>query len=230
MIFSNLAVMKTAPTYDELRQEVIRLKERVAYLERLLYGAKSDKLLSKVPEDQPSLFDDLFKEALDKKASEIEQAKKEIEKEAQERQAKAKKSPKRPGKYHYHGLEERTTVIMPDDVDASQCDVIGKDVTRVLHHEAARVWVEVIERPILRLKSEKNALRPKFFPVTSLSSCDRWQPCGGRHALPHHNRQIPLSSARIPPGEAICRLGIEVARVNHKRLGACRGGETIPSL
>ena len=163
MIFSNLAVMKTAPTYDELRQEVIRLKERVAYLERLLYGAKSDKLLSKVPEDQPSLFDDLFKEALDKKASEIEQAKKEIEKEAQERQAKAKKSPKRPAKYHYHGLEERTTVIMPDDVDASQCDVIGKDVTRVLHREAARVWVEVIERPILRLKSEKNALRPKFF-------------------------------------------------------------------
>uniref|UniRef100_UPI00307A2CF2 IS66 family transposase n=1 Tax=Hallella sp. TaxID=2980186 RepID=UPI00307A2CF2 len=80
--------MKTAPTYDELRQEVIRLKERVAYLERLLYGAKSDKLLSKVPEDQPSLFDDLFKEALDKKASEIEQAKKEIEKEVQERQAK----------------------------------------------------------------------------------------------------------------------------------------------
>ena len=32
MIFSNLAVMETAPTYDELKQEVIRLKERVAYL------------------------------------------------------------------------------------------------------------------------------------------------------------------------------------------------------
>ena len=39
---------------------------------------------------------------------------------------------------------------MPEGVDAERCDVIGKDVIRVLHREPAKVWVEVIERPILR--------------------------------------------------------------------------------
>lgn len=160
--------MKTAPTYEDLKLENIRLKERIAYLERLLYGAKSDKLLSKVPEDQPDLFGDLFKEAFDKKAADIEQAKIEIEKEAKERRAKTGKSSKRPNKYHYYGLEERTTTIMSDGVDASQCDIIGKDVTRILHHEAAKVWIEVIERPILRLKSEKNAPRPILFQSQSV--------------------------------------------------------------
>lgn len=155
--------MKVTPTYDELKQENIRLKERIAYLERLLYGAKSDKLTSKVPDNQPGLFDEMFNEALEEKSAKIEQAKKEIEAEAKKRRAKKGKSSKRPEKYHYYGLEERTTVIMPDGVDASQCDVIGKDVTRILHREPAKVWVEVIERPILRLKSEKNAIRPKFF-------------------------------------------------------------------
>lgn len=168
--------MKTAPTYDELKQENVRLKERIAYLERLLYGAKSDKLLSKVPDNHPGLFDGMFNEAFDEKKAKIEQTKNEIEEEAKKRRAKTGKSSKRPSKYHYYGLEERTTIIMPDGVDASQCDVIGKDVTRILHREAAKVWVEVIERPILRLKSDKNAIRPKLFQSQSVSPV-----IGGNH-------------------------------------------------
>ena len=49
---------------------------------------------------------------------------------------------------------------MPEGVDADQYDIIGKDVTRILHREPAKVWVEVIERPILRAKSEQ--CRPKI--------------------------------------------------------------------
>ena len=36
---------------------------------------------------------------------------------------------------------------MPEGVDVTKCDIIGKDVKRVLHYEAAKLWVEVIERP-----------------------------------------------------------------------------------
>ena len=67
--------MKKAPTYEELlventmlRDQNRRMNERIAYLERMLYGAKSDRMASKVPENQPGLFDEFFKEAMDEKA------------------------------------------------------------------------------------------------------------------------------------------------------------------
>ena len=70
--------MKKAPTYEELLVEIAilqeqnrRMNERIAYLERLLYGAKSDRIASKVPENQPGLFDELFQEAMDEKARQI---------------------------------------------------------------------------------------------------------------------------------------------------------------
>ena len=145
-----------------LRDQNKRMNERIAYLERLLYGAKSDRIASKVPENQPGLFDEFFKEAMDEKARQIEQAAKDIEQAAQRRRQAARKSPSRPAKYRYFGLEERTTTIMPEGVDADQYDIIGKDVTRILHREPAKVWVEVIERPILRAKSDKALPNPRI--------------------------------------------------------------------
>lgn len=156
--------MNEIPTYDELKQENALLKERVAYLERMLYGAKSDKLKIIHPDNQPGLFDEEFKKALDEKAEEIKAAKEAIEKEAEKRRSmKSVKKAKRPTSYQYYGLEERVTTIMPEGVDLSKFDIIGKDSKRVLHYEAAKFWVEVIERPKLRLKEEKNALHPHIF-------------------------------------------------------------------
>ena len=78
--------MKKDPTYEELlaenailRDQNKRKDELIAYLERLLYGTKSDRIASKVPENQPGLFDELFQEAMDEKARQIEQAAKDIE-------------------------------------------------------------------------------------------------------------------------------------------------------
>ena len=148
---------------EAMKANEISLKARIAYLERMLYGSKSDRIASKVPDNQPGLFDELFQEAMDEKACQIEQTAKEIEKEAQKRRAAAKKAPSRPSSYRYTGLEERTTVLMPEGVDADQCDVIGKDITRVLYREPAKVWVEAIERPILRAKADKNAPNPRIY-------------------------------------------------------------------
>ena len=36
-------------------------------------------------------------------------------------------------------------------------DIIGRDVERILHRSPARVWVECVERPVLRKKGESNA-------------------------------------------------------------------------
>lgn len=164
------------PTYDELlariavleeqnkrKDEDIRIKEmRIAYLERMLYGSKSDKILSKVPDNQPGLFDDIFQEALDEKQQQIEQTIKDIEAEASKRRAKVKSQPKRPAKYLYVGLEERRTVVNPEGIDLEQYEVIGKDVTRILRREPTKIWVEVIERPIYRKRDHKMLPNPSI--------------------------------------------------------------------
>ena len=139
--------MKEAPKYEELKDEVVRLKERIAYLERLLFGVKSDRLRNTASANEPGLFDEWLKEAMDEKASKTAKAKAEIEKEAEARRSKPRKKAGRPSKYQNHGLEERVTVIMPEGVEAASGDIIGKDVRRVLRYEAARVWAEVGETP-----------------------------------------------------------------------------------
>ena len=99
--------MKTAPTYDELLAENIVMKAeaeamktnemslrmRIAYLERMLYGRRSDRLAGKVPDNEPGLFE-LFKEAMDEKAAKIEAMAKEIEAENRKRRECAKRTPR----------------------------------------------------------------------------------------------------------------------------------------
>lgn len=190
--------MKTSPTYGELlcenavlKEQNRRLDERIAYLERLLYGSKSDRMSSRIPDNQPGLFDRLFQEAMDEKAVQIEQAVREIEAEAQKRRAVAGKSPSRPSKYCYAGLEEHTTTLMPEGVNADECDIIGKDVTRILHRQAAKVWVEVIERPILRNKSDKYAPDPRIYQAVAPQAI-----IGGNHVGADMLAQIVIDKYR----------------------------------
>ncbi len=162
--------MNQAPSYEELLAEVMLLREsdrrkseRIAYLERLLFGVKSDRMASKATRtNQPGLFDELFDEAYDERAAQIRQAAHEIKAEAEKRRKATDAKPDRPAKYRYYGLEERRREILPQNLDTSLYDRIGQDETRILHREPARVWVEVIVRPIYRLKSDKNNPSPKI--------------------------------------------------------------------
>lgn len=172
------------PTYEELLAEVTVLREsdrrkseRIAYLERLLYGSKSDKLASKRAVDsQPGLFDELFNEAYDERAAEIQKTAEEIKTEAARRRKATKAGPSRPSRYHYHGLEERRREVNPEGLVAEDYDRIGQDETRILHREPAKVWVEVIVRPIYRLKSDKNAPSPQILQAPAPAAV-----IGGNH-------------------------------------------------
>ena len=53
--------------------------------------------------------------------------------ENRKRRERAKRTPSRPSSYRYAGLEERTTVMIPERVAAGECDIIGKDASRILH-------------------------------------------------------------------------------------------------
>lgn len=190
--------MKKTPEYNELLAEVTLLREqnrrkdeRIAYLERLLYGVKSDRLASRAPESQPGLFDELFEQAMDEKVRQVEQMAEEIEKEGAKRRAKAKKSPSRPSRYRYTGLEERLTTLMPEGVNADECDIIGKDVARILHREPAKIWVEVIERPLLRVKADKDAPNPRIYQAEAPHAV-----IGGNHVGADMLAQIVIDKYR----------------------------------
>lgn len=80
-----------------------------------------------------------IKEAMDEKAAKIEAMAKEIEAENRKRRERTKRTPSRPLSYRYAGLEKRTTVMMTEGVVAGKCDINGKDVSRILHREPAKV-------------------------------------------------------------------------------------------
>lgn len=143
-------------------QDTLKTKdERIAWLERQLFGSKSDKIKVKPADPNwPTFFDKEFKEAIAEKDKATEKAVKEIEKESEKRHNEAKKNPERPAKYQCYGLEERTTTLMPEGINPDDYDIIGQDVTRVLHREPAKVWVENIVRPVCRRKGEAGKTNP----------------------------------------------------------------------
>lgn len=144
-----------------LRDAVQADKKRIAWLERQLFGSKSDKLKVKAADPiWPTLFDDQFEKAIAEKDKAIEKAVEEIKKESEKRRNKARKKSNRPAKYLYYGIEERTTTIMPESINPDEYDIIGQDVTHVLHREPAKVWVENIVRPICRRKGEVGKASP----------------------------------------------------------------------
>ena len=166
----HICTMKTNLTYQDLLMEIaflqsdiLRKKERIGYLERMLYEPKRDnKSKYQYGDNEPGLFDEEFNEACEKKNADIENTAKEIETEAKKRRKKASTTPSCPNKYRDHGLEERVRIIFPDGINLEDYEIIGKDENRIVHRQLAKLWVEVIERPILRLKSDKNSPFPKI--------------------------------------------------------------------
>lgn len=165
--------MEKQATREELQAEIQALKkqnqrmaERIAYLERLLWGGKRDRRVMQ----GPTLFDELFNEAADAKEASIAETAEEIRKEAERRRKAGKRNAERPARYLYSGLPEEWRTEYPAGVDLAEYDIIGKDVDRILHRTPARVWVECIERPVLRKKGEKDLPSPVILQAAAPSS------------------------------------------------------------
>ena len=75
------------------------MAERIAYLERLLWGGKRDRRVAQ----GPTLFDAFFDEAAESKEAAIASTVREIRKEAEKRRAGSGKKPVRPGQSCRHG-------------------------------------------------------------------------------------------------------------------------------
>ena len=111
------------------------MAERIAYLERLLWGGKRDRRVAQ----GPTLFDAFFNEAAESKDAAIASTVREIRKEAEKRRAGSGKKPARPERYLYAGLPEEWRTEYPQGVNLAEYDIIGKEVTRILHRSPARI-------------------------------------------------------------------------------------------
>ncbi len=228
-LLSKIAVLEKAVSAKDAT--IARKEERIAYLERLLFGGKSDRIAAKAAmADQPGLFDGLFNGACDERAAQIRQTAEEIRTEAEKRRRTAKAATKRPSKYRYYGLEERRREVNPEGLVAADYDKIGEDVTRILHREPAKVWVEVIVRPIYRLKADKNNPSPKIMQAPAPTAVIGGNHAGGRFAGSIGDRQICLPSAGVPTSQAVCRYGFKDAGFDHQRPDTCRGGQALSAV
>ncbi len=142
----------------ECHNIIKRQAERIAWLEKQLFGSKRDKLKGVSPQEGPTLFDEEFNEVYDVRQQELGKAEQQVASTTEERRKLAHERARknRPEKYLYRGLEERERVVMPEGINLDEFDQIGADTTRILHRDPSKVWVEVVVRPVLRRKSERN--------------------------------------------------------------------------
>ena len=146
----------------ECHEIIKRQAERIAWLEKQLFGSKRDRSKGTSSQDGPTLFDQEFNEAYDARQQELKNAERQVADTSATRRAAARKrsASNRPEKYRYSGLEERVRVVMPEGVDLEEYEQIGVDTTRILHRDPAKLWVEVIERPVLRRKADRDQPSP----------------------------------------------------------------------
>ena len=149
---------------DQLRikeEELKRKNERILYLERQLFGRRSEKRLPDYSQAQLTLFDaEQGTPAIEQEASVLTTLIEDIKQKAEERRNTKKLrsvTQKRSYKLPAH-LERVETVVQPERFDACFMTRIGEDVTERLMLEPSKFWVERTVRPIYKIQQEQQAL------------------------------------------------------------------------
>ena len=142
-------------------EELKRKNERILYLERQMFGRRSEKQLPDYSQAQLTLFDtEQGTPALELEASVLTTLIEDIKQKAElRRNIKKHRSvtQKRLYKLPAH-IERRETVIQPERFDAYSMIKIGEDVTEKLMLDQAKFWVERTVRPIYKIQQEQQAL------------------------------------------------------------------------
>lgn len=138
---------KQAEQNEKLQERVKELTAQVAWLNRQLFGRKSEKLPVHDP-GMPDLFADEFaglqRQAEEKRDEAVEKTEKESAEEKKQKRQNRKMMEDLPV------LE--TEVIEPDGVDLSLYRRMGEEVTRVVKHKPGMLYVKEIIRPKYALK------------------------------------------------------------------------------
>ncbi len=144
-----------------LKEQLQRKNERILYLERQLFGRRSEKKLPNYCDAQLSLFDaKQGMQDLEIETPELTSLVEDIKQKAEKRR-NTKKELSITEKRSYKipaDIERRETILNPQNVDTSGMIKIGEDVTERLMLDQAKFWVERTVRPVYKMKQEKNAV------------------------------------------------------------------------
>jgi|LFRM01.1.fsa_nt_gb transposase len=142
-------------------EQLQRKNERILYLERQLYGRRSEKRLPEYPQAQLSLFDaEQGMQSLEMETPELTSLVEDIKQKGEKRRNTKKElsvSQKRSYKIPAN-IERRETILNPENIDLSLMIRIGEDVTERLMLDQAMFWVERTVRPVYKMKQEKDAV------------------------------------------------------------------------
>lgn len=144
-----------------LKEQLQRKNERILYLERQLYGRRSEKKLPNYCDAQLSLFDaKQGMQDLKVETPELTSLIEDIKQKAEiRRKTKKKLSVTQKRSYKIPAdIERRETILNPENVDTSDLIKIGEDVTERLMLDQAKFWVERTVRPVYKVKQEKDTL------------------------------------------------------------------------
>ena len=137
---------KQAEQNEKLQARIKELTAQVAWLNRQLFGRKSEKLHEKLhalDSHMPDLFADEFADLRRQAEEKRDEAVKQIEKESKE-----EKRRKRRNRKMIEGLPVlETEVIEPEGVDLSLYRKIGEEVTSLVKHKPGMLYVKKIIRP-----------------------------------------------------------------------------------
>ena len=142
-------------------EQLQRKNERILYLERQLFGRRSEKKLPEYNQAQLSLFDaEQGAPSIEMETPELISLVDDIKQKAEKRR-NTKKELSVTQKRSYKipaDIERRETILNPENVDTSIMIKIGEDVTERLMLDQAKFWVERTVRPVYKMKQEKDAL------------------------------------------------------------------------
>ena len=151
-------------------EQLLRKNERILYLERQLFGRRSEKKLPDYGEAQLSLFNpEQGKPALEQEVSVLTTLVEDIKQKAEQRRIMQKQhsaSGKRSYKIPLH-IERRETILEPENVNPDTLVKIGEDVSERLMLEPSRFWVERIVRPVYKAKQTEQTLTTTIFQAPS---------------------------------------------------------------
>ena len=136
-------------------EQLLRKNERILYLERQLFGRRSEKKLPDYCEAQLSLFDsEQGMAALEQETPGMTTLIEDIKQKAEQRHSASKRkttAEKRSYKIPAN-IERIETIIEPTHNDTTTLIKIGEDVSERLMLDPSKFWVERTVRPIYKIK------------------------------------------------------------------------------
>ena len=138
---------KQAEQNEKLQERIKELTAQVAWLNRQLFGRKSEKLRVYDP-NMPDLFADEFSGLRQLAEEKRDEAVEKIEKES----AEARKLNRQNRKMIEDLPVLETDTIEPTGVDLSLYRRIGEEITKVVKHKPGMLYVKEIIRPKYALK------------------------------------------------------------------------------